>query len=80
MNNSITFKNHPFKFLLYLEWTLLTIAILIEFIPIQTPLPPTYRPFQGAIESPMLNFICLGILPEWVLNYRKTIDAPKSFI
>ncbi|MEO0969275.1 MAG: sensor histidine kinase [Cyanobacteria bacterium J06639_18] len=61
MNNSITFKNHPFKFLLYLEWTLLTIAILIEFIPIQTPLASTYRPFQGAIESPMLNFICLAI-------------------
>ena len=61
MNDSITFKNHPFKFLLYLEWTLLTIAILIEFIPIQTPLVSTYRPFQGAIESPILNFICLAI-------------------
>ncbi|KST62078.1 sensor histidine kinase [Mastigocoleus testarum] len=77
MNDSITFKNHPFKFLLYLEWTLLTIAILIEFIPIKTPLVSTYKPFQGAIESPILNLICLVIFAVIGLKLPKANQSTK---
>lgn len=38
---SIQIHNHPFKFLLYLEWVLLAIAILTELIP--TPFPRVHR-------------------------------------
>lgn len=38
---SIQIHNHPFKFLLYLEWGLLAIAILTELIP--PPFPRVYR-------------------------------------
>lgn len=36
MNQSITFKNHPFRFLLYLEWILLLVAIVASLIGSQT--------------------------------------------
>jgi signal transduction histidine kinase len=38
MNQSITFSNHPFKFLLYLEWILLAIAIVTEIASSHFPL------------------------------------------
>ena len=38
---SIQIHNHPFKFLLYLEWGLLAIAILTELIP--PPFPRVHR-------------------------------------
>ena len=59
MNDSIKFNNHPFKFLLYLEWVLLAIAFLTELIPIPIPLPaPT---FVGIAKLPLLTFVSLGI-------------------
>ncbi|MDJ0773142.1 MAG: sensor histidine kinase [Mastigocoleus sp. MO_167.B18] len=84
MNNSITVKNHPFKFLLYLEWTLLTIAILIEFIPIATPLESTFRPLEstfrplhGTLVSPILNFIFLVIFGAMGLRLPKNNQPTK---
>ena len=70
MNYSIKFKNHPFRFLLYLEWILLTIAVLIEFIPIPTPLS-AIKPFQDAIRLPLLNLVCLGIFAVMGLRLPK---------
>ncbi|MDJ0733322.1 MAG: sensor histidine kinase [Nostocaceae cyanobacterium] len=37
MNNSIQFHNHPFRFLLYLEWILLTLSALASFLPFSLP-------------------------------------------
>ncbi|NJL79410.1 MAG: sensor histidine kinase, partial [Richelia sp. SM2_1_7] len=34
MNRAIDFKNHPFKFLLYLEWVLLVFAAIASTLPI----------------------------------------------
>ncbi|MBD2388491.1 sensor histidine kinase [Cylindrospermum sp. FACHB-282] len=37
MNRPIQFKNHPFRFLLYLEWILLAIAVLTAMLPSPSP-------------------------------------------
>ncbi|AFZ24068.1 signal transduction histidine kinase [Cylindrospermum stagnale PCC 7417] len=37
MNPPIQFKNHPFRFLLYLEWILLAIAVLTAMLPSPSP-------------------------------------------
>lgn len=37
MNHPIQFKNHPFRFLLYLEWILLAIAVLTAMLPSPSP-------------------------------------------
>ena len=34
MNSAINVKNHPFKFLLYLEWILLGLAVFASILPI----------------------------------------------
>lgn len=76
MNNSIKFNNHPFKFLLYLEWILLTIAILIEFIPIPIALPK-FIPLQSAIRLPLLNSVFLVIFGAMGLILPKNNQATK---
>jgi len=40
MSQSIQFQNHPFRFLLYLEWVLLAIALITEFLPHPVPRYP----------------------------------------
>lgn len=37
MTRSIQFTNHPFRFLLYLEWILLAIAVLTSVLPYPSP-------------------------------------------
>jgi signal transduction histidine kinase len=37
MNRAIQFKNHPFRFLLYLEWVLLAISIITSILPYPSP-------------------------------------------
>lgn len=53
---SIQIHNHPFKFLLYLEWVLLAIAILTELIP--TPFPKIHR--FGLLT--ILNIVGFGLM------------------
>ena len=40
MRHEITIHNHPFPFLLYLEWSLLGLAVLSELLPEPIPRPP----------------------------------------
>ncbi len=37
MSQSIQIQNHPFRFLLYLEWVLLAVALITEFLPQPVP-------------------------------------------
>ena len=57
MNQSITFSNHPFKFLLYLEWILLAIAIVTEMASSHFPL----HHYELYADSTQL-IICVQIL------------------
>jgi signal transduction histidine kinase len=56
MSRSIEFKNHPFRFLLYLEWILLAIAALTETIPVRHSLFPQMFPY-----FPQLKILSLAI-------------------
>lgn len=76
MNNSIKFKNHPFKFLIYLEWVLLVIAAFIELIPIPTPLH-RFPQVESAIRLPLLNLICLGTFAAMGLRLPKNNQVIK---
>ena len=76
MNNSIKFNHHPFKFLLYLEWILLAIAVFTEFIPISTPLS-ILKPLEGPIRLPLLNLVCLGIFAAMGLRLPKNNQVTK---
>ncbi|BAZ11296.1 periplasmic sensor signal transduction histidine kinase [Calothrix sp. NIES-4071] len=57
MSNSIQFKNHPFRFLLYLEWALLTIAILSSLAP-----TPWIRRSQDFPELTICSLIIFGLM------------------
>ena len=65
VNNSINFNNHPFKFLLYLEWGLLLIAALTEFI------------FQGVSRFPLLTFVTWSIFAAMGLRLPKNNQPEK---
>jgi len=53
MSRAIKFDNHPFKFLLFLEWLLLAIAILTELMPSHH-----HHRQAGSIDSPLLMISC----------------------
>lgn len=53
---SIQIHNHPFKFLLYLEWVLLAIAILTELIP-----PPFPRVHHFPLPT-IVSIISFGVI------------------
>lgn len=57
MSNSIQFKNHPFRFLLYLEWTLLTVAVLSSLAP-----TPWVRRSQDFPELTICSLIIFGLM------------------
>lgn len=57
MSNSIQFKNHPFRFLLYLEWTLLTIAIFSSLAP-----TPWIRRSQDFPELTICSLVIFGLM------------------
>lgn len=44
--------NHPFRLLLYLEWILLTIAVLTAFSPIPPPHPPKFSRYLHEHRPP----------------------------
>jgi signal transduction histidine kinase len=56
MSRPIEFQNHPFRFLLYLEWILLAIAALTETIPVRHSLFPQMFPY-----FPQLKILSLAI-------------------
>lgn len=61
MNNSIQFKNHPFRFLLYLEWTLLTIAVFSSLAP-----TPWIKKSQVFPELTICSLIIFGLMGLWL--------------
>lgn len=61
---SIQIHNHPFKFLLYLEWVLLAIAILTELIP-----PPFPRVHRFALPT-IISIISFGVIGLRLPNGR----------
>jgi signal transduction histidine kinase len=73
MDRAIRFQNHPFRFLLYLEWALLAIATA----SLLTPAPPiaiTLRRFQPPLDRfPLLSLLCIlafGLLGLWLPTGR----------
>ncbi|QLE54717.1 sensor histidine kinase [Nostoc sp. TCL26-01] len=53
MNRSIQIHNHPFRFLLYLEWILLAISIITSVLPHPSP--------RFSSNFPELTIVCLTI-------------------
>jgi signal transduction histidine kinase len=68
MSNTIRVQNHPFPFLLYLEWSLLGIAILVEALP--APLLQTHRiPLLSILST--IGFGLMGLrLPKTGQGYK----------
>ncbi|MEL6247696.1 MAG: sensor histidine kinase [Cyanobacteria bacterium J06627_15] len=69
MRRSIQFQNHPFRFLLYLEWALLAIALTGLLIPAQPLLdgPPQFQ--RILLPSPIVPIVCVtafGLLGLWL--------------
>ncbi|BAZ07240.1 sensor histidine kinase [Calothrix sp. NIES-3974] len=58
MNRPIQYKNHPFRFLLYLEWILLGMAIFMTMVP----LPPRRYPSTSMPEWAVLSLITFGLM------------------
>lgn len=65
MRRSIQFKNHPFRFLLYLEWILLIIAAFSEALP---------HPFYRLPREPII-MICT-ILGFGIMGLRMPVGNP----
>ncbi len=57
MNHSIQFKNHPFRFLLYLEWVLLVFAVFTAVMPF-----PAYRYPNQFPELTICSLIIFGLM------------------
>ncbi|MEA5514829.1 sensor histidine kinase [Nodularia sp. UHCC 0506] len=57
MSRSIQFNNHPFRFLLYLEWALLAIAVFTAALPSPSPRFMTKFP-----ELTILSLIIFGLM------------------
>jgi signal transduction histidine kinase len=57
MNRPITINNHPFRFLLYLEWVLLAIAVVTAAVP--SPYPRFNASFP---ELTIFSLIIFGIM------------------
>ncbi|MEO0539702.1 MAG: sensor histidine kinase [Cyanobacteria bacterium P01_A01_bin.105] len=61
MSRAIRFQNHPFRFLLYLEWGLLAIALLGLLTPARPLLDGGPPGLRLAPPSPWLQFICIVV-------------------
>ncbi|MBI4780185.1 MAG: sensor histidine kinase [Oscillatoriophycideae cyanobacterium NC_groundwater_1537_Pr4_S-0.65um_50_18] len=59
MNRPRLIQNHPFPFLLYLEWGLLAIALLGEFLP--APMPRFVERFPLLNLLSLLGFALMGL-------------------
>lgn len=60
MRHEITLQNHPFPFLLYLEWSLLGLAVLSELLPEPVPRPRHLLPSVTTIGC-ILGFGLMGL-------------------
>ncbi|BAY83326.1 periplasmic sensor signal transduction histidine kinase [Calothrix parasitica NIES-267] len=61
MNSAINVKNHPFKFLLYLEWVLLGFAAIASIVPIPLQRFPTKFPELTVISLAIFGLMGLRI-------------------
>ena len=61
MNSAINVKNHPFKFLLYLEWVLLGLAVFASILPIPLQRLPTKFPELTVISLAIFGLMGLRI-------------------
>ena len=61
MNSAINVKNHPFKFLLYLEWILLGFAAIASIVPIPLQRFPTKFPELTVISLAIFGLMGLRI-------------------
>jgi len=52
----ITVRHHPFPFLLHLEWGLLAIALLNDFL---LPHPPPHHPFAPPSHFPLIQYLSI---------------------
>jgi len=66
MNRSIQFNNHPFRFLLYLEWLLLGFSVLMALIP--SPLPRFSAIYP---ELTICSLIIFGFMGLRLPTYNK---------
>ncbi|AUT02405.1 two-component sensor histidine kinase [Nostoc sp. CENA543] len=57
MSRPIQINNHPFRFLLYLEWILLALSVLILVLPYSSPRAASRFP-----ELAVLNLIIFGLM------------------
>jgi signal transduction histidine kinase len=62
----IQFNNHPFKFLLYLEWVLLTLAIVSTLSPLKLRLF-----FNQSPELTVCSLIIFGLMGLRLPNYKQ---------
>lgn len=69
MTSSIQFKNHPFRFLLYLEWILLIIAAFSEALP---------HPFYRLPREPII--MIFTIMGFGVMGLRLPVSKPMEKI
>ncbi|KAF3889862.1 MULTISPECIES: sensor histidine kinase [Nostocales] len=68
-------KPHPFRLLLYLEWILLGIALLVEFPLVEVP-HPTFLPPPSSSQDPLPLSLCIasfGIAGLWLPTARSLI-------
>lgn len=61
MSSPIKFKNHPFRFLLYLEWILMTIAVFSAIVPYPIPRYANYPGYPGLTIFTLMIFAILGL-------------------
>lgn len=63
MKRPIQFHNHPFRFLLYLEWVLLTMAIVSTLSPLKLHLLRNQFPFHNQFpEFTVCSLIVFGLM------------------
>ncbi|MCX7592309.1 MAG: sensor histidine kinase [Fischerella sp.] len=79
MSRPITIQNHPFRFLLYLEWILMGCATLIAFIP--SPLQRFPTKFPELIICSVTVFAFMGLrLPTSSKFTKITYTAIEIFL
>ncbi|MEA5569843.1 sensor histidine kinase [Calothrix sp. UHCC 0171] len=61
MSRPIQFNNHPFRFLLYLEWILLAIAAISAIVPYPISRYSNYTGYPGLTIFSLMIFTILGL-------------------
>lgn len=79
MNRAINVKNHPFKFLLYLEWILLGLATIASILPIPLQRVPTKFPELTVISLAIFGLMGLR-LPTNKRRHKIVYTACEIFL